>query len=102
MFSQQFLPSSKDIPNHARAAILRIEQRSKSGLLKYEVQIANKETEEDVIQVWKKGPYPHILNKGIEKKIEKLQHKNKALIKSRKNPWKGLRVKEMEAKAKYN
>ena len=65
-FSHQFLPSIGDVLNHVRAKQMKDQQRGEDGKFSKTVYEANRETAEDVIKIWGKGPFPHISSKGIE------------------------------------
>ena len=100
-FSHQFLPSIGDVLNHVRAKQMKDQQRGEDRKFSKTVYEANRETAEDVIKIWGKGPFPHISSKGIEKKILKFQESHKGIMKNRNKPSQNYRTKEDEAKTEY-
>ena len=73
---------------------MKDQQRGEDGKFSKTVYEANRETAEDVIKIWGKGPFPHISSKGIEKKILSFQKSHKSIMKNTNKPSQNYRTKE--------
>ena len=102
LFSDQFLPSNKEVFNHFRAVNISSQQRADTGEYKKTNRDSFKETAEKVEAVWSKGPFPHISKEGIIKKIEKIRDTNIRLHKDKYHVGERYRKREQEVQEENN
>ena len=95
LFSDQYIPSNKDVFNHFRAVNISSKQRAETGKYKSTNRDSFLETAASVEAVWSKGPFPHISTEGVVKKIEKIHATNKSLHKDKQG---GRAVQEARAR----
>ena len=102
LFSDQYLPSNKDVFNHFRAVNISSKQRAETGKYKSTNRDSFLETAASGEAVWSKGPFPHISTEGVVKKIEKIHATNKSLHKHKNIMGERYRKREQEVEEENN